>query len=31
MAEYKPYEYKGLTILIERYLVLGEQECGENE
>ena len=27
MNKYTPYEYKGETMLVERYLVLGEQEC----
>ena len=31
MPDYQPYEYKGKTMLIERYLILGEQEYGENE
>ena len=31
MSEYTPYNYKGKTMLIERYLVLGEQKCAESE
>ena len=31
MSEYKPYKYNGKTLLIERYLILGEQECRESE
>lgn len=28
---YTPYEYKGKTILIERYLLLGELECAKED
>lgn len=27
MGEYKPYEYNNKTILIDRYIILGEQYC----
>ena len=31
MNSYKPYEYKGKTMLIERYVILEEQPCTEQE
>ena len=27
MGEYKPYEYNNKTMLIDRYIILGEQYC----